>query len=88
MNFILRFPNLRKIVNSFKQKMSLSRDFFLKPYRLQKARLLKHLKSPVSEHLWTVNMLKVPKHCFKLHGSFFVIIFDHSEITSAPKSLL
>ena len=32
-------------------------------YRLQKAGLLKCLKSRVSEHLSTVNTLKRPKHC-------------------------
>ena len=29
-------------------------------YRLQKAGLLNILKNPMSEHLWTVNMLKGP----------------------------
>ena len=53
--------------------------------RQQKARLLKCLKSPLSEHLWTVNMLKGPKDYLKLHGSFFVIIFDNSEIKSDSK---
>ena len=43
-------------------------------YRLQKARLLKCLKSPVSEHLWTVNMLKGPNDCINLHGSVFFYI--------------
>ena len=42
-------------------------------YRLQKAGLLKCIKSPVSEHLWTVNMLKCPKDCLSLHGSIFLI---------------
>ena len=48
-------------------------------YRLQKAGLLKWLKCPVSEHLWTVNMLKGPKHCLNLHSSIFAIYFDHCE---------
>ena len=56
-------------------------------YRLQKSELLKTLKSPVSEHLWTVNMLKGPKHCLNLHGSNFVMFFDHLEKKSAPKTL-
>ena len=56
-------------------------------YRLQIAGWLKSLKSPVSEHLWTVNMLKRPKHFLNLHGSIFVIFFDHSERESAPKIL-
>ena len=56
-------------------------------YRLEKAELLKSPKNPVSEHLWTVNMLKGPKHCLNLDGSNFVMFFDHLEIKSAPKTL-
>ena len=41
-------------------------------------------QKPVSEYLWTVNMLKGMKHCLKLHGSIFVIFFDHSQGKSAP----
>ena len=43
-------------------------------------------KNPLSEHLWTVNMLNGPKHCLNPHGSIFVIVFDHSETKSAPKN--
>ena len=61
-----------------------------KNYGLQKVWLDKCLKSPVSEHLSTVNMLKRlnssrvnmlkrPKHCMNLHESSFIIIFHHSE---------
>ena len=46
---------------------------------MQNAYLLECLKIPVSGHLWTVNMLKGPKHCLNLHGSIFVRFFDHSE---------
>ena len=46
---------------------------YFENYRLQKAGSLKCLKSLVSEHLWTVNMLKGPKDCLNLHGSIFVI---------------
>ena len=38
-------------------------------YRLQKFGLLKCLKKPVSQHLWTINMLKCPKDCLNLHDS-------------------
>ena len=30
-------------------------------------------KATVSEHLWTVNMLKGPKHCLNMDGSIFVM---------------
>ena len=54
-------------------------------YSLQKAALIKSLKSLVLEHLWTVNILKGPKHCFNLHGRIFVIFLDHSETKLAWK---
>ena len=55
-------------------------------YRLEKAELLRCPKSPVSEHLWTVNMLKGPKHCLNPHGSISVIVLDRSERKSTGKS--
>ena len=36
-------------------------------------------KNPVSEHLWTANMLKGPKRNLNLHRSIFLISFYHSE---------
>ena len=56
-------------------------------YRLQNARLLQCIKSRVSEHLWSINMWKCPKHCLNLHSSIFVIFFNHSEMKSVPKIL-
>ena len=41
----------------------------------------------MSEHLWTVNMLKGPKYCLNLHGSIFVKYFDDSEKKLAQKIL-
>ena len=41
-------------------------------YGLENVGLLKCLKSLVSEHLFTVNMLKDPKDCLNLHGIIFV----------------
>ena len=35
-------------------------------------------KAVVSEHLWTVNILKGPKHCLNVQGRFFVRFFDPS----------
>ena len=55
---------------------------------LQKPKLPKCLKSHVSEHLWTVNILKGPKYCLNPHGSIFFIFFDHSERKSARKNLI
>ena len=39
----------------------------------------------MSEHLWTVNMLKDPIDCLNLHGCIFIMFFDHSEMKSAQK---
>ena len=44
-------------------------------------------KSTVSELLWIVKMLKGSKDCLNLHGSIFVVFFDHSERKSAEKIL-
>ena len=68
----------------WKRRWSLEVICFLN-YRLQKAGLLKCLNSNVSEHLYVDSMLKVPKHCLNLHGTIFVISFDHSARKSALK---
>ena len=86
MNFFLHFRNLHKNWYTLKKQLSL-RFIFFRNYTLQKAGLLKCLKSPVSEHLWTVNMLNGPKDCLNLHGSIFVRFFHHSERKSRPKIL-
>ena len=81
------FPKSTSNLQYFEKKIWALEIICFWNYRLQKAGLLKCLKSPVSEHLWTVNMLKGPKHCINLHGSIFVIFFDHSERKSARKTL-
>ena len=70
----------------FKKKDDFRRLFVSKIINW-KSGLLKSLKSSVSAHLWTVNMLKSAKNCLNLHGSMFVIFFDHSETKGAPKSI-
>ena len=49
---------------------------YLRNYKLQNAWLLKCLKRPVSEHFWTVNMLKGSKNFLNLHHSSFAIFFE------------
>ena len=56
-------------------------------FRFQKQELLKCRKNSVSEHLWTVKILKRPKDSLNLHGTIFVIFFKHSERISAGKIL-
>ena len=53
-----------------------------------KSGLLKCLKSPTTEHVRTVNMLKAPEHCLNLHSSIFVIFFDDFERKSVRKIFL
>ena len=83
-NFFFYFWILHKIWNSFKEKMT-SEVICFWYYRLQKAGLLKCWRSLVSQHIWTVKMLKYPKHCLNLHGSIFVKFFYHSERKWAVK---
>ena len=56
----------------FCKKRWTSEVIFSWNYRLPKARLLKWRKSPVWEHVWTVNMLKYPKDRLNLHSSIFL----------------
>ena len=71
----------------FEQNWWASEVICFRNYRLQKAGLLKWQKRPVSQHLWTVNMLKGAKHCLNLQGSIFVKFLDHSERKSDPEIL-
>ena len=85
--FFVHFRNLYKFCNTLKKEWA-SEIICFWNYRLQKARLLKWLKSPVSEHLWTVKMLTGPKHCLILQGSIFVKFLDHFDRKSARKILI
>ena len=81
------FPKSTSNLQYFERKIWALEIICFWNYRLQKAGLLKCLKSPVSEHLLTVNMLKGPKGSLNLHGRIFVIFFYHSEKKAARKSL-
>ena len=78
LNFSLHFWNLHEIWNTLRKRWA-SKVICFWNYRLQKAVFLKYLKSAVSEHLWTANMIKGTKHCLNLQGSIFVIFCDDSE---------
>ena len=60
-------------------------------YVFQKLRTVKDidkfLKSLVSEHISTVNMLKGHKHCWNLHDDIFIIFVHYSEGNSVGKCL-
>ena len=85
--FFSAFSEFTQNLNTLTKKRWALELFFFWKYRLQKAEWLESRKSPVSEHFWTVKMLKGPKHFFNLHGDIFVFFFDHSERKSAPKIL-
>ena len=70
-----------------------SEVIFFWNYRLQKAVLLKCLKSPLSEHLWAVNMLRGQKQCLNYHGWIYhgltrVRTLMHSQHVKGSETLL
>ena len=68
----------RNYIWTFSKKKWPSQFLYFRHYRLRKTRLLKCLKSPVSQHFSTVNLLKSPKHCWKFHHPTFIILFCNS----------
>ena len=52
---------------------------YFQNYGLQKTWLDKCLKSAVSLHPSTSNMVKDPKHCSNLNDGTFTSLFDHCE---------
>ena len=73
LNFFLHFQDLHKILNAFKKQVQPERWFLSKIIAWKKRSYLSAQKATVSEHLWTVNMLKGPKHCLNMDGSIFVM---------------
>ena len=60
---------------------------FFRNYRLRNTCLCKCLKSYLSVHPGTVDILKRPKHCCNAHDSGFITFVHHSAKISAAKSL-
>ena len=87
LNFFLHFQNLHKILKTFKKQVQLQRWFLSKIIAWKKRSHVNAQKATVSEHLWTVNILKGPKQCCNQNGSIFIIFFDHSERKSALEPL-
>ena len=61
---------------------------YLRIYRLPKKWLNQPVKSAISEHPLTFNVLMGAKHLWNLHHSTFIIFFDHSERKLFAKHLL
>ena len=72
--FFLHFRNLHKILNTLAKKRASEVISFLN-YRLKKAGKLKSLKCPVSEHLWTANILKGSETLIESAQQYFCHIF-------------
>ena len=86
LNFLPHFWNLDEISNILKKKMTLTTFVFPK-LRTLKSWLDKHPKTPVSEDPSTSNMVNVPKHCWNLHHSTFIILSGQSQGNCNRKSL-
>ena len=73
-------------MNILKKKMSLTAFVFPKLQTL-KTWFDKCLKSPVSEHPSTSNLVNVRKHCWNLHHRPSIKFIDHCQIKWVGKSL-
>ena len=62
-------------------------DFVIPKVQTPKSRSDKCLKSPVSEDTSTSNMVNVPKDCWNLHDSTFIIFIDHCQVNWVGKGL-
>ena len=83
------FPTFLKstlISKYFHKKMTLI-DFVISKLRTPKTRSDKCLKSPVPEDPSASNMVNVPKRCWNLHHSTFILFIDHCEVKWVGKSL-
>ena len=85
LDFSLRFWHLHQISNIIKRWAS--QLIYFRSCRRQNPSLLICLKSPLSQHLSIVNMLKGPKHSWNLHRTSLVMLFDQSERRSVQKIL-
>ena len=70
----------------FEKKMTLIAFVFWK-LSTPETWLDKCLKSPISEHTSTSNMADVPKHCWNLHHTIFIIFIDHCQVNWVGKNL-
>ena len=74
--FFSGFLESTRNLEYFEKKTELRKLFVSEIIDCKKAELLKRLESPLSEDLWTINMLNVPKHCLNLHRIFLNIFFN------------
>ena len=84
--FFLHFLDIDLILNILEIMMTLI-DFVISRLRTLKTWLGLCLKFPVSDDTSTGNIVNVPKHCWNLHHSIFMIIIDHCPVNSVGKSI-
>ena len=82
---MLHFWNLDKVLKIFSKKLTLINFLFFK--LLTSKTWLDEYKSPVSEDRSTSNIVNVPKHCWNLYHSTFIIFIFHWKGNSLRKSL-
>ena len=71
----------------FEKKKITLRYFVFPILRTPKTQTDKCLKTIVSDYSLTSNMVNVPKHCWNLHQSTFIIFIDHWYVNWVGKSL-
>ena len=84
--FLLAFLKSTLDFKHFEKKMTLIGFVFLK-LRTPKTWLYKCLKSPVSEDPSKSNMADVPKHCWNLHHTIFIVFIGPCQVNWVGKSL-
>ena len=84
--FIAVFLKSKLILEHFQKKLTLIAYVFPK-LRTRKTWLNKNLKSSVSEHLSTSNMIRGTKYCWILNHTTFIIFIDHFEGKAVGKSV-
>ena len=84
LNFLQLFWNLAQILNILRKKMTLIDSAFPK-LRTPKTCLEKSLKISASVDPSTSNTVNVPKHCWNLHHSTFIIFTNQCQVNSVGK---
>ena len=84
--FFAEFLKSSLFLNILKKKMTLT-DFVFPILGTPKLSSYKCVKSPVSADTSTIGMVKVPKHCWNLHHSTFIILNDHYRVNWVGKRL-
>ena len=84
--FFSPFLKSRLNFKHFEKKMTLI-DFVFSKLRTLKTCSDKCLKSLVSEDPSTSNMVNVPRQCWNLHQSTFIIFIDHCQVNLVRRNL-